>query len=200
MANKGNPLITKGPDNNVSGQYLGTYHMVGDTRFEPQRTNNFEVQITGLDNVLTDFKGGLISNASASITLSVADYDAPSLTISPIEIAYGNNIVKFAGKPTFETSSITLNDYIGLKVEQILNSWYALTYDVKTQKVGLAKNYKKEGFLIEYAPDGTNIRQWHLHGCWISSLDLGKFSQDGNAVRQVTVTLVYDYASPVVNP
>lgn len=164
---------------------LGTYHMANDNAFEPQRTNNFEVQITGLG-----------TEQSQVITLSVASYDAPTISQQPIEINYGNNIIKFAGKPSFQDSNITLNDYIGKEVEKILSDWQKLSYDYNTQKIGWASDYKKTGYLIEYDPSGGSPRQWMLVGCWLSSLQLGNFSQDGNAVRQVTCTLVYDYAIP----
>lgn len=162
---------------------LGTYHMANNNSFEPQRTNNFEVQITGLEGADT-------------ITLSVASYSAPSISQNPIEVHYGNNIIKFAGKPSFQDSSITINDYIGLEVEKLISNWQKLSYNYDTQAVGWASDYKKVGYLIEYDPSGGSPRQWMLVGCWISNLQLGEFSQDGNAVRQISCTLTYDYAIP----
>ena len=38
------------PYNYTLDYKLGTYHMVGKDAFEPQRTNNFELQIVGLHN------------------------------------------------------------------------------------------------------------------------------------------------------
>lgn len=177
---------------------LGTYHMAQSNDFEPQRNNNFEVQITGLSGLTTVDKGRAISsNAGNLITLSVASYSAPQINVSPINVSYGNNKIKFAGLPEFPDSSIVLNDYIGIGVEKILSAWQKLVYDPKTQKVGLASEYKKDAYLIEYAPDGTQARQWRLVGCWPSQLQLGDFNQEGNTVRQVTITLTYDYVIPL---
>ena len=164
---------------------LGTYHMANDNSFEPQRVNNFEVQITGLTG-----------DQSQIITLSVASYSAPTIERAVIDVNYGNNLIHFAGKPTFSNSNITLNDYIGKEVEKILSDWQKLSYDYNTQKIGWASDYKKIGYLIEYDPSGGSPRQWMLVGCWLSSLQLGDFNQNGNEVRQVTCTLVYDYAIP----
>lgn len=177
---------------------LGTYHMAQSNDFEPQRNNNFEVQITGLNSLTSVDKGRAIAaNASELITLSVATYSAPQINVSPIQVSYGNNKIKFAGLPEFPDSSIVLNDYIGINVEKILSAWQKLVYDPKTQVVGLASNYKKNAYLIEYAPDGTQARQWMLVGCWPSALQLGDFNQEGGSVRQVTITLTYDYAYPL---
>lgn len=177
---------------------LGTYHMVSNTGFEPQRTNNFEVQITELGNLKSVDKGtSMVTNASELITLSVANYAAPQINISPISVAYGNNTVKFAGKPEFPDSSITLNDYIGVNIERILSAWQKLVYNPKEQTIGNAVDYKKTAYLLEYDPSGKQVRQWQLNGCWPSSLQLGDFNQDGNNVRQLSMTLTYDHAIPL---
>lgn len=177
---------------------LGTYHMVQNAGFEPQRNNNFEVQIVGLDNLKSVDKGtSMPSNAGELITLSVATYSAPQINISPITVSYGNNKIKFAGTPEFPDSSIVLNDYIGINVERLLSAWQKQVYDPKTQKIGRAVDYKRTAYLIEYDPSGTTARQWQLNGCWLSALQLGEFNQEGNSVRQVTCTLTYDHAIPL---
>lgn len=177
---------------------LGTYHMVQNSGFEPQRTNNFEVQIVGLSSLRSVDKGNsLPSNAGDLLTLSVASYSAPQINISPITVPYGNNVIKFAGKPEFPDSSITLVDYIGVNIERILSAWQKLVYDPKTQAIGNAVDYKKVAYLIEYDPSGQQARQWQLNGCWPSQLQLGDFNQEGNSVRQLTMTLSYDNTIPL---
>lgn len=178
----------------------GAYHMINDAKFEPQRNNNFEVQICGLDGLTSMDRGipiGDASRASELITLSVATYAAPQINITPIVVPYGNNKVKFAGTPEFPESSIVLNDYIGANIERILSAWYKKVYNPKDETIGLAVDYKKTGFLIEYSPDYTISRQWQLYGCWLSSLQLGEFNQEGGSVRQISCTLQYDYAMPL---
>lgn len=180
---------------------MGTYHMVGNSGYEPQRTNNFEVQIVGLDRLVYPANGKSTfsqpSNASELVTLSVASYSAPQINISTISVAYGNNTLKYAGKPEFPDSSIVLNDYIGINIERILSNWQKTVYDYDTQKIGLAENYKRDAYLLEFAPDGSNLRQWMLHGCWPAQLQLGDFNQEGGSVRQCTLSLVYDWAQPL---
>lgn len=169
---------------NTRPYHMGTYHMANNDTFEPQRNNNFEVQITGLG------EDGRV------ITLAVATYSAPSINIEVITVPYGNNKIKFAGTPSFEDSSITLNDFIGQEVEKKLTNWQKKVYNYSNQKIGWAKDYKRTCYLIEYDPSGGTPRAWKLIGCWLSSLQLGEFSQEGNSVRQVTCTLTYDYAIP----
>ena len=167
--------------------HMGTYHMANKNSFEPQRNNNFEVQI------VFDAADGIDSKI---ITLSVDTFSAPNININVIPVPYGNNKIKFAGTPDFEDSSIQLNDFIGLEVEKKLSDWQKMVYNYSNQKIGLATDYKKTGYLIEYDPAGGNPRAWQLVGCWPSRLQLGEFAQEGNQVRKVSLTLTYDYAIP----
>jgi len=181
---------------------LGTYHMVGRDSFEPQRTNNFEIQIPELPNYVNrvgfDGKDNINHSAASTVTLSVASFSAPSIQVSTIEVPYQNNTVKYAGKPSFGDCSVRVNDYIGLDVENALSEWQKQVYDYETQKIGWASKYKKTAYVLEYAPDGTFVRQWILHGCWPSQLNLGELSHDGNAVKTVDMTITYDWCAPDV--
>lgn len=161
--------------------------------WEPQRTNNFEVQIE------LDFLGK-IGNETGSgegykkdLMLSVAQFDAPGMSMNTIEVPYGNNIAKFAGRPTMDASNITFNDFIGLDVENILAAWFKKIYNPDTEIVGQAKDYKTTAHLLEFSPDGSIYRSWTLHGVWLGEYKLGNFDQNNNAVRQISGSLIYDY-------
>ena len=164
--------------------YLDAKHMANGYSFEPMRTNNFELQITGAGIRNTD------------IMLSVASFTAPNIQQEAIQVHYGNSSVKFAGKPTFADTTITCNDFIGMDVEKALSDWQKQAYNYESGEVGYAHEYKKEAVLIEYDTKGNPKRQWRIIGCWISSLNLGQFSQEGNQVRQIECTFVYDLIIP----
>jgi len=167
----------------VSPLRLGTYHMANDNTFEPQRTNNFELQITGL------------GDDGQTITLAVSDFTAPSIELGDLTVSYGNNKIHYAGVPNFTGGSVTFNDFIGQRVEKILSDWQKLTYDYSTQKIGWATDYKKVGYIIEYDPSGGSARSWQLVGCWLQQLQLGQFTQD-NQLRKISCNIIYDYAIP----
>ena len=173
----------------------GTQHMVNDTNFEPQRTNNYEVQITGLDEIKTDMNGNKVpmDNASSTITLSTNSFDAPSISVDPITVRYGNSSIKYAGVPSFGDASIVINDYIGLNTERILSAWYAQVYNPNTEEIGYAVDYKKTAYLIEYDTKySKQTRTWRMEGVWPQNLALGSYSAEGGSQRQITMTLIYD--------
>lgn len=177
----------------------GINHMVGESGYEIQRTNNYEVQIEGLDSGLLDMNGNSVSQSSKSseiITLSTASFEAPTITIDPITISYGNGRVKYASVGTFGDCSITLNDYIGLNTEKILSAWFAQAYNPVEEIVGYAVDYKKTAYLIEYDSKYVQARSWKLEGAWLASLQFGSYSAEGGAARQMTANLVYDRMIP----
>jgi len=178
----------------------GTYHLANNPHlYEPQRENNFELHVMGLENLVRINSGELdddsiIRNAGSTINFSVVTSTVPSFTQDPIEIGYGNNQIKFASKPIWSTAPITINDYVGADGKTILLSWQALSYNPKTQKVGNAADYKKIAYLHEYTPDYKLVRSWKLVGCWLSSVTQENFNMEGSGKKIVSANMVYDYA------
>lgn len=181
----------------------GTYHMADNpAMYEPQRTNNFEFMVTGLGNRI--LKAGFnenddnayLSNPEAVIRLSVKSTSIPHFEQSVIPVRRGNNELKYAGVPSFNAGQLVINDFIGTDAKMALMAWQNQSYNVKTEKVGLAKDYKHDCYLLEYTPDFQLVRTWKLYGCWVSSISESTYDTDSNSVNQVTATIQYDRAMP----
>lgn len=183
------------PSNDVESIIMGSQHMISNEDFEPQRTNNFMLQITGLDNLTNPATGSKFNNdVSNTITLSVKSADVPVVNQEVLRIRVGNNEVKYAGVPSYNDCNVVFRDFIGKDTEAILEAWRSLTYNARTQKVGKAVNYKKVAYLVEYAPDYSVRRSWTLYGCWLNNLEPQGFDYDNNEVRTISGQLVVDYA------
>lgn len=190
------------PDSIVPGTHFGTYHIADNPNmFEIQRSNNFEFVVTDIDGIMRAGMQGTeanavkyIKNAQEVISLSVTQASVPHFTQSYIEVKRGNSTIKYAGTPTFDSGSLVVNDYIGSDTKSVLMAWQNLSYNVKTEKVGLVSEYKKDCYLIEYAPDGQVVRQWLLHGCWISGLSEPEYNSASNEKREISATIQYDRA------
>ena len=178
----------------------GAYHLASNpTLYEPQRSNNFELQVEGLENLRRINTGDLDSNSTIQnsrdvINFSVVSVDVPAFSQDPIEVAYGNNKIKFAGKPSWSVSNLVINDFIGADGKSVLLSWQALSYNPSTQKVGSAADYKKTAYLMEYTPDYKLVRSWKLIGCWLSEVTVGSFDMATGDKKTVTAQVQYDYA------
>jgi hypothetical protein len=183
---------------NLSPLKFGAYHMIGQDAWEPQRTNNFELRFPNLPQLYSIDTGiAMPANSSEYLTLSLKSADTVNININSINISYGNNTVKFAGKPEYGDFSATFRDFIGLQTERILTSWSKLVYNPATEKVGRASVYKQQAYLLEFAPDGTQLKTWKLEGCWPGTMNFGSYSNDDNSVREITVTFYADVAIPL---
>ncbi len=182
------------PINQIQPYYRGAQHMVGTNTFEPQRTNNFEVRFEGLDELVSSTGSYKYTGCGKAITLSVATAGDLNQSIDAIPVSYGNNAIKFAGKPTLNSISISVNDFIGLDTERILEAWSALVYNKNTQNIGKATDYKRRAYLIEYSPDYEVCKIWQLEGCWPGSITYGGYAQDNNNIRQISFDLHIDFA------
>lgn len=191
------------PDSILPGKPFGTYHLADNPNmFEIQRSNNFEFIVTDIDNIVRAGMEGtesdivrVIKNAQEIIRLSVTQTSVPHFTQSAIEVKRGNSTLKYAGTPNFDSGTLEVNDYIGADTKSVLQAWQNLSYNVRTEKVGLASQYKKDCWLVEYAPDGQEVRKWRMHGCWISGLSEPPYdSNNGDSKRTITATIQYDRA------
>ena len=186
--------------NTPSESAHGTYVLADNPNLsEIQRSNNFEFIITDIDGILRAgmAEGGANStfpNAQEVLRLSVVSAPIPHYTQNAIEVRRGNSVMKYAGTPTFSNGTVVVNDYIGLDTKSVLMAWQNLSYNVATEKVGLASDYKKDAYLIEYTPDYQQVRKWILHGCWVSGLSESDYSQDNSEKHQITATIEYDRA------
>lgn len=133
-----------------------------------------------------------------AIRLNVMKASVPNFTVGVHEYRRGNDVVKFAGVPTYSEGSITVDDIVGLHVKDMLYAWLYLAYDPHTRKGGRMKDYKKTCTLMEYTQDYKLIRTWTLYGCFITGIDEGEFDRESDEKRQMTVAISYDRAEMAI--
>lgn len=161
---------------------LGASHLAS-SGFEVQRTNNFEIQISGVtpDNSL--------------LTLSVVSGFLPHESNEVISLNYGNTTVTVAGKANVNGSgSLVVRDLVQQDIEKAIDDWRASVYNKETDAIGFAFDYKKTATVTQCAPDGTLLRVWNLKGVWPSEVDYGQVSYDSPGVKTISITIQYDKA------
>lgn len=183
-------------DSSTPGTPIGTYHLANNPNiYEIQRTNNFEFIVSDIDGILrAGSESATYANAQEVIRMSVISCPIPHFKQGVIPVQRGNTTLKYAGVPTFDAGTLQLNDYIGADTAGVLEAWQNLSYNVKTEKVGLASDYKKDCYLIEYSPDYQPVRRWIMRGCWVSGLSETGMSNEQNNKKEITATIEYDRA------
>lgn len=186
-------------------QSLNTQHISANlANYEAARSSFFTFIVNDLDNLLNvNYKGEIneagasehIQNAQEILKLNVVKCEMKDFSVNTLEYRRGNDVVKFAGLPSWDAGSIVVDDVVGLDTKSILTAWLHLTYNPHTRKGGRMKDYKKNCTLCEYTQDYELIRTWTLEGCFITSLDnQGWDKEGGDEKRQITATISYDRA------
>lgn len=182
---------------------FGAYHLADNPKlYQPVRTNNFRFVVTGLNNLLRaglnqgEREQDFIRNAQEVIEFSVISFTPPHFSQDELEIKRGNSKVYFAGTPSWNTSPLKINDFVGADGKSTLLAWQALSYSVADDTIPSSDKYKIDATVLEYLPDNTLIRYWELKGCWIKEISEDSWDNENSGKKTVTATIRYDRAIP----
>jgi len=154
----------------------GLTGLLGDMR----KTNNFIVHIED------------ITSDGNSLDLVIQQAFLPQVSLNVLEFRHGNDAKKLAGVATFNSGTITILDTLSRAEFDVLMDWFYQTYDPETGAVGLASEYKKEGFITEFASDGRYQRRWEVKGMFISEFNPGALDAAGSDMKQISMTIQID--------
>lgn len=149
--------------------------------FEPQRQNNFSIEIAlgvGADKDL--------------IIMALSAAPLPNESNDEVEIPYQNEKRYVAGQYSVDATSITVRDFVDADVRGAIMRWRKQVYDPGTGQVGLAKNYKKNANIVMTAPDGTTQRVCKLKGCWPQAVSGGTLEMGGSDQVMMEITIRVD--------
>ena len=172
--------------------------------YEAARSGFFILVVDGLDDLLKPNYRGEAENAEDSdrikkaqetLKLSVTKCPVPHFEIATNEYRRGNDVVKFAGVPTWNGGTITVADYVGLDTKSLLMSWLYKAYNPHTRKGGRMKDYKKTATLCEYTQDYELIRTWTIEGMFITKITEDDFDKENDGPSKLNVEFVFDRAT-----
>ena len=154
----------------------GLTGLLGDIR----KVNNFIVHI---EDVTED---------GNSLDLVIQQAFLPQVSLQALEFRHGNDAKKLAGVASFQSGSMTILDTLSRAEYDALVDWFYDTYNPETGAIGLASEYKKSGYITEFAADGRYQRRWTVEGMFISDLQLGTLDAAGSDMKQVQLTIQID--------
>lgn len=169
---------------------MGVNHMLGVDSYVPLTTNNFEIRIYNMD-------GSSPTENADLLTLSTDEIGEITETQDTINVHYGNGVIKFPSKTTFEDVNWTLNCYCQPNVLGVLRDWRKQVYDYETEKMGLPSQYMKQAYFIKYDGQGNPRDVLRSPGIWLANLHHGAMNQQGGELVKITATLVISRIIPV---
>ena len=162
----------------------------------PKRNYRFQVFFGRTDD------GGELSNSQAfwwAKTMKV-----PAFTVASVEHHYLDNRYNFPGRTTWEDVTMTLVDPANPDAVQIIVDMLRLSgYRVKgnpqsdtgLDTIGKMKAAQVNCVMRMIDEDGNLIEQWDLNNCFILSADLGQYDYSSDELRELSLTLKYDWAT-----
>lgn len=160
---------------------MSAWHLANQGKFEPQRRGHFEVQFEG-------FPGGEF------LTLAVQSMFLPGEESEVIELPYMNEKMRYAGGTTFNGGELVIRDFVDKDTYKLVMEWRKQVYDPQTGNVNWTGNYKKDGYVIMTAPDGSVQRKWRILNAWVSSVGVGSLEQGTYDVNTISCTITFDKA------
>lgn len=142
--------------------------------YEPKRQFRWIFQIDGID------------------AFTARSATRPSLTNESIVIDYINAKRFLAGKQTWNTITLTLNDPVSPSAAQKVMEWLRLHYEDLTGRSGYHSFYAKTISLQMLDPVGAVVEQWRGEGTWIVESNWGDLDYSSSEPVQVTLTLQAD--------
>ena len=166
----------------MASNYTSTKNLTGDTLLgDVRRNNNFVVTIVDVTE-----------NEGQNLDLIIRKAFLPKVSLNVLDLRHGNDALKFPGVATWEGGTISIIDVLNKDELDALLAWYKKTYDWETGTIGVAREFKKIGYITEYASDGRFRRKWNTEGMWISALDLGELDASSGELKQITATIQID--------
>ena len=156
--------------------------------FEPQRQSNFMLSL--------EPPGGGTGNRNA-LQLSLQAFPLPKYEIVIGTTRYVNEERKWAANVTYQNLQATFKDYVDTSTASILYTWSLLVFNPENGQIGLASQYKSQGTVQLFAPNGSSVRSWDLLGVWPSNFNFGEGNMEGAATQNlIQVTFAIDQMIP----
>ena len=186
---------------------FGTYHLADNPKsYQPIRTNNFRFLVSGLDSLLrvagdANDRDDYITNGQEVIDFSVVSFSVPDFQQNVIDVNRGNSTVHFAGKASFGTGSLVINDFAGADGKSVLRAWQALSYNVVDDTIPSSDVYKKDDVtdLVKTEKKASGAKSYSID-CSVRKTSLNKkdwyfwfcaiYCHGMNAVNKVIITCI----------
>ena len=136
------------------------------------------------------------SGNSDIMSFSLESFDFPKDSNDPIELPFGNESRKVAGKSVVQELSISLKDFCDTGTAEACRSWRSKVYNPVNGAIGWATNYKQQCQLTLFGPNGSAKRSFTLIGVWPMDVNYGSGDMNGGDYNRIDMTLAIDKVIP----
>ena len=159
----------------------------------PKRKYRFQVQFGRND------QGNTVSTSTAywwAKTIKI-----PAFSVESVEHHYLDNKYNFPGRVTWEDCEMTLvdptePDAVNLILDMLVRAGYSVKGELDTPStIGKVKAGAVQCVITTLDEEGNIIETWTLRNCFITTANLGDYDYSSDDLRELSLTLKYDWAT-----
>lgn len=141
-----------------------------------------------------------VDPATTELTKQVMNFTRPKLSFEEIIIPVYNSKIYLAGKPNWETVTVTMRDDASGGVSKRVGEQMQKQFDFMEQSSASSGIDYKFITKLEVLDGGNGANQvnvletWELYGCYISNADYGDADYSTNDPMTIALTIRYDNA------
>lgn len=146
-----------------------------------------------------------VDPATTELTKQVMNFTRPKLSFEEIIIPVYNSKIYLAGKPTWETVTVTMRDDASGGVSKRVGEQMQKQFDFMEQSSASSGIDYKFITKLEVLDGGNGANQvnvletWELYGCYLKTVDYGDANYGTSEAMTVAMTITYDNALQTPN-
>jgi len=134
------------------------------------------------------------------LTKQVVDFARPSVNFNPQTIEVYNSQIRYAGKPSWETTTVNIRDDALGNVSKLVGEQIQKQFDFLEQASAISGIDYKFITRCEITDGGNGtaspaiLETWELYGCFLSQVNYGEINYASSDPVQIALTIQFDNA------
>lgn len=141
-----------------------------------------------------------VSGSTTELTKQVVDFTRPDVTFDEQTIEIYNSKIKYAGKPSWGTTTVNLRDDATGQVAKLVGEQVQKQFDFMEQasaRSGIDYKFQMNCEILDggngtYSPEV--LETWEMYGCYVQGANYGDLNYGDSGPVQIALTIAFDNA------
>lgn len=141
-----------------------------------------------------------VSGSTTELTKQVVDFTRPDVTFDEQTIEIYNSRIKYAGKPTWGTTTVNLRDDATGQVSKLVGEQVQKQFDFMEQasaRSGIDYKFQMNCEILDGGNGTYNpevLETWEMYGCYVQGANYGDINYGDSGPVQIALTIAFDNA------
>jgi hypothetical protein len=141
-----------------------------------------------------------VSGSTTELTKQVVDFVRPEVSFDEQTIEIYNSKIKYAGKPSWGTTTVNLRDDATGQVSKLVGEQVQKQFDFMEQasaRSGVDYKFQMNCEILDGGNGAYNpevLETWEMYGCYVQSASYGDLNYGDSGPVQIALTIAFDNA------